>query len=65
MGANWNSMIVIVFVMTMVMVMAMEIVNGETLAQCREDCIQECATTGALPIKCLQSCFRRCHGKLL
>ncbi|KAG2320595.1 hypothetical protein Bca4012_056368 [Brassica carinata] len=42
--------------------MAMENVNGETRQQCREDCIQGCATTGALPSKCLQNCYRGCRG---
>ncbi|KAL0800345.1 hypothetical protein Bca101_055520 [Brassica carinata] len=60
MGAKWNSVIAIVFVVTMIM--AMENVNGETRQQCREDCIQGCATTGALPSKCLQNCYRGCRG---
>ncbi|XP_023632780.1 uncharacterized protein LOC111828624 [Capsella rubella] len=63
MGAKWNSINAIVFVV--IMVMAMVNVNGETLAQCHEDCIQGCATTGALPSKCLQNCYRGCHGRSL
>lgn len=61
MGAKWNSMIIMVFVVTMVI--AMENVNGETKAQCHEDCILGCATTGRIPITCLQNCYRRCPGK--
>ncbi|EFH41704.1 hypothetical protein ARALYDRAFT_494685, partial [Arabidopsis lyrata subsp. lyrata] len=61
MGAKLNLMILIVFVVTMVI--AMENVNGETKAQCQEDCIQGCATTGSLPSKCLQICYRGCRGK--
>ncbi|RID53137.1 hypothetical protein BRARA_G00557 [Brassica rapa] len=60
MGAKWNSMIAIVFLVAMIM--AMENISGETLPQCREDCIQGCATTGALPYQCLQSCYRGCRG---
>ncbi|WZZ71642.1 hypothetical protein YC2023_083012 [Brassica napus] len=60
MGAKWNSMIAVVFVVAMIM--AMENISGETLPQCREDCIQGCATTGALPYQCLQSCYRGCRG---
>ncbi|KAL9858223.1 hypothetical protein AtNW77_Chr1g0034541 [Arabidopsis thaliana] len=60
MGAKWNSMIIMVLVVTMVI--AMENVNGETRAQCHEDCITGCATTGTIPIKCLQNCYRRCPG---
>ena len=60
MGEKWNSMIAIVFVVAMIM--AMENISGETLPQCREDCIQGCATTGALPYQCLQSCYRGCRG---
>ncbi|XP_018490320.1 uncharacterized protein LOC108860981 [Raphanus sativus] len=60
MGAKWNSMIAILFVVAMIT--AMKQVNGETLQQCHEDCIQSCATTGALPYICLQNCYRGCRG---
>ncbi|CAH8254068.1 unnamed protein product [Arabidopsis lyrata] len=61
MGAKLNSMILLMFVVTMVI--AMENVNGETKAQCQDNCILGCATTGARPNMCLQSCYRRCQGK--
>ncbi|KAH0911131.1 hypothetical protein HID58_034452 [Brassica napus] len=48
--------------MVVMMIMAMEKVDGETSAECRDRCSQSCAMTGALPAKCLQSCYSRCQG---
>ncbi|CAH2034683.1 unnamed protein product [Thlaspi arvense] len=60
MDAKWNSMIVIMFVVAMVM--AMNTVNAMTLSECRDNCPQSCAFTGAPEYKCLQSCYQRCQG---
>lgn len=60
MAGKYNSMI-IVFIMVM-MIMVMEQANGETSAECRDRCSQSCAMTGTLPIKCLQTCYNRCHS---
>lgn len=60
MAGKYNSMI-IAFIMVM-MIMTMEQANGETSAECRDRCSQSCAMTGTLPIKCLQTCYNRCHS---
>ncbi|ESQ43603.1 hypothetical protein EUTSA_v10016034mg, partial [Eutrema salsugineum] len=59
MYVKWNSIIVIMFVAAMVM--AVKDVRGVTFDECREECIQSCATTGTIPAICLQNCYRRCH----